>query len=221
MTDIPESWPRQLVMQPLNCISFLLGLAILSATLGPFVTIAHRELLMVTGSKRVAEIKLDLIVDKTSKNEEVRSNVLTGRRLGFGDAVTEHKDTNNSGRKISSGKIKNYSTNSRAPSNLKDSSSSMTQAAASMNRVKLEGSTSVIALNIPNPQHLRTSALKHSCRNSNAGAKKELRDSIARSTLYKINEDWKEKMLEASDEVLKFLNKDYHASPHKRRPIYN
>jgi len=61
---------------------------------------------------------------------------------------------------------------------------------------------------------------KHS-RNSNAGSKKELRDSVVHRTLYKINEDWKEKMLEASDEVLKFLNKDYHASPHKRKPVHN
>jgi hypothetical protein len=29
-------------MQPLNCVIFLLGLAILSVTFGPFVTIAHR-----------------------------------------------------------------------------------------------------------------------------------------------------------------------------------
>ncbi|KAG2607363.1 hypothetical protein PVAP13_4NG243200 [Panicum virgatum] len=119
MTDIPKSRARQLVMQPLNCISFLLGLAILSATLGPFVTIAHRELLMVTGSKRGAEIKLDLSVDKTGTDEDVRSNVLTGRKLAIGDAVTEQKDANNSGSKTSSGEIKKDPTNPRAPSNLK------------------------------------------------------------------------------------------------------
>ncbi|KAK8455766.1 hypothetical protein SEVIR_4G217001v4 [Setaria viridis] len=206
MAHIPKSRARQLVMQPLNCISFLLGLAILSATLGPFVTIAHRELLMVTGSKSGAEIKLELSVDKTSTHEEVRSN---------------QKDAQNSGSKTSSGEIKNYSTNSSAPSNLKDSSSSRIQAGSSTKRVKLEGSTSVIALNIPNTQHIRTLHSKHSSRNSKAGSKQELKDSIVRSTLYRINEDSKEKMLEASDEVLKFLNKDYHASPHKRRPVYN
>ncbi|OEL22186.1 hypothetical protein BAE44_0016796 [Dichanthelium oligosanthes] len=238
MTDIPKSRTRQLVMQPLNCISFLLGLAILSATLGPFVTIAHRELLTVTGRKRGAEIKLELSVDKTSTDEEVRSNVLTGRKMAFGDAVTEQKDAKNSGSKTSSGaknsvgkcghgggkdlrEIKNYSTNLCAPSNLKDSSSSRMQTGPSTKRVKLEGSTSVIALNIPNPQHIRTLPSKHSSRNSNAGPKQELRDSIVRSSLYRINEDSKEKMLEASDEVLKFLNKDYHASPHKRRPVHN
>ncbi|RCV22274.1 hypothetical protein SETIT_4G207700v2 [Setaria italica] len=208
-------------MQPLNCISFLLGLAILSATLGPFVTIAHRELLMVTSSKSGAEIKLELSVDKTSTHEEVRSNVLTGRKLAFGDTAMKQKDAQNSGSKTSSGEIKNYSTNSSAPSNLKDSSSSRIQAGSSTKRVKLEGSTSVIALNIPNTQHIRTLHSKHSSRNSNAGSKQELKDSIVRSTLYRINEDSKEKMLEASDEVLKFLNKDYHASPHKRRPVYN
>ncbi|RCV22273.1 hypothetical protein SETIT_4G207700v2 [Setaria italica] len=106
-------------MQPLNCISFLLGLAILSATLGPFVTIAHRELLMVTSSKSGAEIKLELSVDKTSTHEEVRSNVLTGRKLAFGDTAMKQKDAQNSGSKTSSGEIKNYSTNSSAPSNLK------------------------------------------------------------------------------------------------------
>ncbi|CAD6336183.1 unnamed protein product [Miscanthus lutarioriparius] len=106
-------------MQPLNCISFLLGLAILSATLGPFVAIAHRELLSVTGSKGGAEIKLELSVDKIGTDEEVRSNVLTGRRLAFGDAVMEQKETKNSGSRTSSGENKNYSTNSRVPSNIK------------------------------------------------------------------------------------------------------
>lgn len=77
----------------------------------------------------------------------------------------------------------------------------------------------MIALSISNPQRLRTLPSKHS--SSNAGSKKELRDSVVHRTLHKINEDWKEKMLEASDEVLKLLNKDYHASPHKRRPIHN
>ncbi|CAN6201042.1 unnamed protein product [Urochloa humidicola] len=101
MTDIPKSRARQLVMQPLNCISFLLGLAILSATLGPVVTIAHRELLTVTGSKKGAEIKLELSVDKTNTDEDVRSNILTGRKLAFGDA--EQKDAKNSGSKTSSG----------------------------------------------------------------------------------------------------------------------
>ncbi|CAO1948594.1 unnamed protein product [Urochloa humidicola] len=88
-------------MQPLNCISFLLGLAILSATLGPVVTIAHRELMTATGSKKGAEIKLELSVDKTNTDGDVRSNVLTGRKLAFGDA--EQKDAKNSGSKTSSG----------------------------------------------------------------------------------------------------------------------
>ncbi|XP_062229324.1 uncharacterized protein LOC133927069 [Phragmites australis] len=220
MTDIPKSTARQLVMQLLNCISFLLGLAILSATIGPFVTIAHRELMMVTGSKRGVEFKLELSVDKTTTDEEIRSNILTGRKLAFGDAVME-QDTRNSGGKTSSGEIKNYSINSRAPSNLKDISSSRMQAGPSMNRVKLEGSTSELALNIPNPRHIRTLPSKHSSGDSNAGSKHALRNSIVRSTLYKIHEDWKEKMLEASDEVLKYLNKDYHGSPRKRRPVHN
>ncbi|CAN6177448.1 unnamed protein product [Urochloa humidicola] len=206
-------------MQPLNCISFLLGLAILSATLGPVVTIAHRELMTATGSKKGAEIKLELSVDKTNTDGDVRSNVLTGRKLAVGDA--EQKDAKNSGSKTSSGEIKNYSTNSRAPSNLKDSSSSRMQSGPTMKRVKLEGSTSMIALNIPNPQHIRTLPSKHSSRNTNAGSKQQLKDSMVHSTLYRINEDSKEKMLEASDEVLKFLNKDYHASPRKRRPVHN
>ncbi|KAG0515221.1 hypothetical protein BDA96_10G260100 [Sorghum bicolor] len=214
MTDIPKSRAKQLVMQPLNCISFLLGLAILSATLGPFVAIAHRELLSVTGSKGGAEIKLELSVDKIRTDEEVRSNVLTGRRMAFGNAVMEQKETKNSGSRTSSGENKNYSTNSHVPSNIKDSSSSGMQAGPSRNRVKLEGSTSVTALSNPNPQHLRTLPSKH-LRNSNSGSKNELRDSVVHRTLYK------EKMLEASDEVLKFLNKDYHASPHKRKPVHN
>jgi len=45
----------------------------------------------------------DLSVDKTSTDEDVRSNVLTGRKLAFGHAVTEQKDANNSGSKTSSG----------------------------------------------------------------------------------------------------------------------
>jgi len=102
-----------------------------------------------------------------------------------------------------------------------DSSSSRMQAGPSMKRIKPEGSTSVIALNMPNPQQFRILPSKHSAMNSNAGFKQKLRDSIVRSTLYRINEDSKEKMLEASDEVLKFLNRDYHASPHKRRPVHN
>jgi len=45
----------------------------------------------------------DLSVDKTGTDEDVRSNVLTGRKLAIGDAVTEQKDANNSGSKTSSG----------------------------------------------------------------------------------------------------------------------
>ncbi|TVU08227.1 hypothetical protein EJB05_41624, partial [Eragrostis curvula] len=193
-------------MQSLHCISFLLGLAILSATLGPFVTIAHRELLTVTGSNRGVETKLELSVEKTSTSEEIKNNVLTGRKLAFGNAVKEQQGAKKSESKTSSGEIKNYSTNSRTPSNQKDSSSSRMRAGPSMNRVKLEGSTSKLALNIPNPQHIRRLPYKHSSRNSNAGS---------------INEDWKQKMLEASDEILKFLNKDYNAHAHKRRPVHN
>ncbi|PWZ16994.1 hypothetical protein Zm00014a_030067 [Zea mays] len=91
-------------MRPLNCVSFLLGLAIVSDTLGPFVAIAHRELLSVTGSKGVADIKLELSVGKIRTGEEAsRSNVLTGRRLAFGDAVREQKETENSGIRTDSG----------------------------------------------------------------------------------------------------------------------
>jgi len=95
------------------------------------------------------------------------------------------------------------------------------QAGPPMKRTKPEGSTSVIALNMPNPQQFRILPSKHSAMNSNAGFKQKLRDSIVRNTLYRINEDSKEKMLEASDEVLKFLNRDYHVSPQKRRPVHN
>ncbi|KAL6603027.1 hypothetical protein ACP70R_043388 [Stipagrostis hirtigluma subsp. patula] len=102
MTDILKSGVGELVMQLSNCISFLLGLAILSATLGPFVTVAHRELLAVTGGKKGLEIKLELSVDKTSTDEEVRSNVLTGRKVDLGDAVMD-KDAKNSRSKTSSG----------------------------------------------------------------------------------------------------------------------
>jgi hypothetical protein len=45
----------------------------------------------------------ELSVDKTSTDEEVRSNVLTGRKLAFGDAVMKQKDAQNSGSKTSSG----------------------------------------------------------------------------------------------------------------------
>ncbi|KAL6603028.1 hypothetical protein ACP70R_043389 [Stipagrostis hirtigluma subsp. patula] len=94
-----------------------------------------------------------------------------------------------------------------------------------MNRVKLEGSASEQALQVPNSQCVRAFPSKHSYsyRNLRAGPKKELRDAIVRSAsaLHKINENWKEKMLEASDEVLKLLNKDYRASPHKRTLVHN
>ncbi|GJM97923.1 hypothetical protein PR202_ga14886 [Eleusine coracana subsp. coracana] len=176
-------------------------LAIISAILGPVVTIAHRELLIVTGNKRGVEIKLELSVERTSTEDDIRNNVLTGRKLVFGNAVKKQEDA-----KISGREIKNYSTNSRIPSNLKDSSNSRMPAGPSMKRVKLEGSTSKLALNIPNPQHIRKFPYKHSSRNSDG-------DSI--------NEDWKQKMLEASDEILKFLNRDYNAHAHKRTPVHN
>ncbi|KAL6874063.1 hypothetical protein ACP4OV_014145 [Aristida adscensionis] len=97
------------------------------------------------------------------------------------------------------------------------------QGRPSMNRVKLEGSTSELALKVPNPQHVGALPSKYSYRNLRAGPKKELRDAIVQSAsaLHKLNENWKEKMLEASDEVLKLLNKDYHAHPHKRTPVHN
>jgi hypothetical protein len=66
---------------------------------------------------------------------------------------------------------------------------------------KIQGSTAELALNIPYPQHIRTLPSKHSSRNSNGDF---------------INEDWKQKMLQASDEILKFLNKDYNFCAHKR-----
>ena len=45
----------------------------------------------------------ELSVDKIRTDEEVRSNVLTGRRLAFGDAVMEQKETKNSESRTSSG----------------------------------------------------------------------------------------------------------------------
>ncbi|KAL6874062.1 hypothetical protein ACP4OV_014144 [Aristida adscensionis] len=107
MTDIPKSSGRELVMQLPNFVSFLLGLAIVTATLGPFVTIAHRELLVVTGSKRGQEVTLELSVDKTSTDEEIGRNVLTGRKMAFGDAVMDAKiseSKTSSGAKHSVGK---------------------------------------------------------------------------------------------------------------------
>ncbi|AQK81924.1 hypothetical protein ZEAMMB73_Zm00001d036778 [Zea mays] len=62
------------------------------------------ELLSVTGSKGGADIKLELSVGKIRTGEETaRSNVLTGRRLAFGDAVMEQKETENSGIRTDSG----------------------------------------------------------------------------------------------------------------------
>uniref|UniRef100_A0ACD5Z6K0 Uncharacterized protein n=1 Tax=Avena sativa TaxID=4498 RepID=A0ACD5Z6K0_AVESA len=67
-----------------KCVSFLLGAVILLATFGPFVAIAHRGLLME-----------ELCVDKTIEVQEIRSNVLPGEKMVFGDAgmeKTEAKD---------------------------------------------------------------------------------------------------------------------------------
>jgi hypothetical protein len=90
MTDIPKSRVRQLVMQPLNCVIFLLGLAILSVTFGPFVTIAHRELMMATYSEKGPENKLDHGVDETRTYEEIKSKIFAGRKMAFGVAVMEN-----------------------------------------------------------------------------------------------------------------------------------
>uniref|UniRef100_A0A0E0LDQ9 Uncharacterized protein n=1 Tax=Oryza punctata TaxID=4537 RepID=A0A0E0LDQ9_ORYPU len=237
MTDIPKSRVRQLVMQPLNCVIFLLGLAILSVTFGPFVTIAHRELMMVTNVEKGPENKLDHGVDKTRTYEEIKSNVFAGRKMAFGVAVMENhpKDARSkpsSGAKHSVGKcghggrkdlreISNYSSNSRVPSSLKDSSSSTMKARPSVDNIKLEGSTSEQTLNIPNPQHIRILSFQPYYRHLSLGSKKEQKGSIICGNSYRTNEDLKEKMLESRDEVLRLLNKDYHANPHKRRPVHN
>uniref|UniRef100_A0A0E0E413 Uncharacterized protein n=1 Tax=Oryza meridionalis TaxID=40149 RepID=A0A0E0E413_9ORYZ len=237
MTDIPKSRVRQLVMQPLNCVIFLLGLAILSVTFGPFVTIAHRELMMATYSEKGPENKLDRGVDETRTYEEIKSNVFAGRKMAFGVAVMENhpKDARS---KPSSGEISNYSSNSRVPSSLKvifssfvdtlhglslskDSSSSMMKARPSVDNIILEGSTSEQTLNIPNPQHIRILPFKPYYRHLSLGSKKEQKGSSICGNSYRTNEDWKEKMLESRDEVLRLLNKDYHANPHRRPPVHN
>jgi hypothetical protein len=80
------------------------------------------------------------------------------------------------------------------------------QAGSSTNKIKFQGNMAELSLNIPNPQHIRILPSKHSSRNSNG-------DSI--------NEDWKKKMLETSDKILRSLNKDYNSRAHKRRPLHN
>ncbi|XP_006656276.1 uncharacterized protein LOC102706851 [Oryza brachyantha] len=207
MTDIPKRRVRQLVMQPLNCVIFLLGLAILSATFGPFITIAHRELMMVTNSDKGPENKLDRSVDETRTDKEIRINVFAGRKMALGVPVMEDhpKDARS---KPSSGEIRNYSSNSRVPSTLKGSSGS---------RMK----TGPYMANIPNPQHIRILPLKPYYRSLSLGSKKEQKDSTVYSNSYRTNDDLKKKMLESRDEVLRLLNKDYHANPHKRPPVHN
>ncbi|VAI78359.1 unnamed protein product [Triticum turgidum subsp. durum] len=87
---VPQG-PR-LVMQPLSCASFLLGVAVLSATLEPFVAIAHRELLTATDSVRGPETRLEPTVDKTITDEGSRSNALTRGEMVLGDAAMEKTD---------------------------------------------------------------------------------------------------------------------------------
>ncbi|KQK17587.1 hypothetical protein BRADI_1g35510v3 [Brachypodium distachyon] len=199
-----------LVMRSLKCVSFLLWMVILLATIGSFGTTAHRELLMAT---RGVETKLELTVEKTNIDEEIRNNVPTVRKMDFGTA-----DANDARSIPSSGDIKNNSTNSCAPSSvIKDSGSSRMKARPSMGSIKLEGSISGQVLNVPNPRHIRILP----SRNPSSGSKTELEDSIVPSTLYKNNDDRKHKMLEASDEVLKFLNRDYNRFPRRRTPVHN
>ncbi|KAF7110198.1 hypothetical protein CFC21_110339 [Triticum aestivum] len=87
---VPQG-PR-LVMQPLNCVSFLLGVAVLSATLEPFVAIAHRELPTATDSERGPETRLEPTVDRTITDEGTRSNALTRGKMVLGDAAMEKTD---------------------------------------------------------------------------------------------------------------------------------
>ncbi|CAM0909901.1 unnamed protein product [Alopecurus aequalis] len=83
--------PQLVSMRLLKCVSFLLGAVILSATVGPCVAIAHRELLM------------ELTVDKTITDEETGSDVLTGQKMVFGDAGMEKKEANDRRSILSSG----------------------------------------------------------------------------------------------------------------------
>ncbi|XP_044961257.1 uncharacterized protein LOC123412376 [Hordeum vulgare subsp. vulgare] len=80
-------------MRLLNCVSFLLGVAILSATLEHFVAIAHRELLTATGSQRGLETRLEPTVDKTITDEGTKSSILmTRRKTVLGYAAMEKTD---------------------------------------------------------------------------------------------------------------------------------
>uniref|UniRef100_J3MG26 Uncharacterized protein n=1 Tax=Oryza brachyantha TaxID=4533 RepID=J3MG26_ORYBR len=220
MTDIPKRRVRQLVMQPLNCVIFLLGLAILSATFGPFITIAHRELMMVTNSDKGPENKLDRSVDETRTDKEIRINVFAGRKMALGVPVMEDhpKDARS---KPSSGEIRNYSSNSRVPSTLKVIPSSFLDTLHALSCSGSRMKTGPYMANIPNPQHIRILPLKPYYRSLSLGSKKEQKDSTVYSNSYRTNDDLKKKMLESRDEVLRLLNKDYHANPHKRPPVHN
>lgn len=92
------------------------------------------------------------------------------------------------------------------------------KARPSVDNIKLEGSTSEQTLNIPNPQHIIILPFN---RHLSLGSKKEQKGSSICCNSYRTNEDWKEKMLESRDEVLRLLNKDYHANPHRRPPVHN
>ncbi|KAG8094883.1 hypothetical protein GUJ93_ZPchr0012g21284 [Zizania palustris] len=80
-------------MQLLNCVIVLLGLSILLATFGPFITIAHR----VTNCERGPENKLEHGLDKTRTDEETRSNVF---------AIMEKDHPKDARSKLSSGRKK-------------------------------------------------------------------------------------------------------------------
>lgn len=91
-----------LVMRSLKCVSFLLWMVILLATIGSFRTTAHRELLMAT---RGVETKLELTVEKTNIEEEIRNNVPTVRKMDFGTAdANDARSIPSSGAKHSAGK---------------------------------------------------------------------------------------------------------------------
>uniref|UniRef100_A0ACD5ZC48 Uncharacterized protein n=1 Tax=Avena sativa TaxID=4498 RepID=A0ACD5ZC48_AVESA len=89
-------------MQSLNCVSFFLGVAILFATIGTFVTVAHKELPMTTNSEKGPETKQELTIDKTNIDEGIGSNVATRRKMVLGDAVMEKAEAEDNARRIPS-----------------------------------------------------------------------------------------------------------------------
>nr|CAD1823045.1 unnamed protein product [Ananas comosus var. bracteatus] len=191
----------------------LVGLLFFSVALGHSLALARRGVFMFADSEKVHQNNQE-IHDKTSMIEDSRSKQMN-ERIGIGNIIVEAKKTLKEV-ELKQTQSKSYPSDSNGSPNLKDSSSTTVKSRPLSNfRTKIKGIDLETVDASDTPQKgFRLSAASTRSQKSTLSNSHKFHDQTNRNIR-------KQKLIEASDEIFRLLNKDYHDKPRRRPPVNN